>query len=160
MYPSQGSTDSEQTVTCNQHFDYCLIELETQLSIDPLVQAIGIEEPKPSSWPNEPILVPIFPNEGGEGGPIIEPIFPINIGQSTSSTIKPTLTSASSGTATTFTSTEGLNDDSDTNNLDGPNLERCWIAAWSDDILRTTFAELEDMASIFGLPGSEFKDTV
>ena len=134
MYPSQGSTaDSEQNITCNQHFDYCLIELETQLSIGPLVQAIGIEEPKPSSWPNEPIFpINIDPNEGGEGGPIIGPIFP----------------------------TEGSNGDSDTTNLDGPNLERCWIAAWSDDILRTTFAALEDTDSIFGLPGSEFKDTV
>ena len=138
--------DSEQTVTnsnqtCNQHFDYCLIELETQLSIGPLVQAIGIEEPQPSSLPNEPIF---------------EPIFPFFTGQTTSSTIKPTFTSARSGTATTFTSTEGSNDDSDINNLDGPNLERCWIAAWSDDILRTTFAELAD----FGLSGSGFKDTV
>ena len=133
--------ESEQTATCNQHFDYCLIELETQLSIGPLVQAIGIEEPKPSSWPNEPIF---------------EPIFPIIVGQSTSSTIKPTFTSATSSTATTFTSTEGSNGDSDTNNLDGPNSERCWIAAWSDDILRTTFAELAD----FGLSGSGFKDTV
>ena len=142
--------DSEQTVTnsnqtCNQHFDYCLIELETQLSIGPHVQAIGIEEPKDSSWPNEPNL---------------EPIFPLNIGVSTSSTIKPTFTSATSGTATTFTSTESSNGDSDINNLDGPNLERCWIAAWSDDVLRTTLAELKDMDSFFGLPGSEFKDTV
>ena len=153
MYPSQGSSYNQavtdQAVTCNQHFDYCLIELETSLTIGPFVQAIGIEEPKPSSWSNQPIS---------------ESIFPINIGQST---IKPTLTSV---TATTFTSTEGStftttitstvdsDSDSDTNHIDGPNLERCWIAAWSDDILRTSFAELED--SWFGSSGSGFKDAV
>ena len=155
MYPSQGNT--EQAVTCNQHFDYCLIELETALTIGPHVQAIGMEEPKPSSWPNEPMNELIFP---------IEPIFPINIAPSTSSTINPTATSVTAGTLTTFTSTEGSTSstigDSDTHHLDGPNLERCWIAAWSDDILRTSFAELEgDMYNgLFGMLGPGFKDTV
>ena len=126
-----------------------MIELETSLTIGPLVQAIGIEEPKPSSF---------IPDIG------INLAFPINIGQSTSSTIKVTSTSLTPDTATTFTSTEGTTSstisDSDTNDLGGPNLERCWMAAWSDDILRTSFADLEDTYNFFGLSGSGFKGKV
>ena len=110
-------TDAQLAAMCSQHYDYCLIELETTLTISPSVQAIGIEEFGPN-WPLEQVAA-----------------------------VSPDTTTV---TGSTIGTTERVYPTT-------PNLDRCWIAGWSDDILRTSFAELSNLYA--DMSGSGPKDT-
>ena len=103
-------SDEQLAAMCSQHYDYCLIELETTLTISSSVQAIGIEEFGPS-----------LPLEQIE-------------------TVSPDTTTVTGSTIETTEHVYPAN----------PNLDRCWIAAWSDDILRTSFADLNNLYNDIG----------
>ena len=63
-------------------------------------------------------------------------------------TVSPGLTVTTLTDSTTTTAHQPAN----------PNLDRCWIAAWSDDILRTSFAELSD--DFPGMSGLELSQII
>ena len=174
-YHIYSADNQNQERGCNQNDDYCLIELETPLVISESIQAIGFQyftktesatmpidftTSWDSTWnPNITITTSTVStstttttttttrtstNSDRRKRQAV-PIPPI-VTIPTMPTIPTTTTTTKSSTTTTTTRGES----------DAPHVPKCWIAAWSDNNLRTFNVDISDSNYCYPYYPSEY----
>ena len=126
---------------CNQHDDYCLIELATQLVISEHIQAIGFQHFTTSSTSTTTDRTTTW-DSTWHPGLTTSTATTITTTTSTTTTTFSTTTTIMSTSTTTWDSTwfpwlTTTKKDTKPTPSFNDSFDKCWIAAWSDNNLRT-----------------------